>query len=263
MQDKALYEKHHDNSGHIYFMRNEVNDGAEVILHVHNAIELKFIVEGNYLIDVGGVKQVCESGDIVFVGSRRPHTYRSVGNSVNYVLVIEQDYLRAVCPKDKVFPLYMARSENFDRLKNLLDETFPFWDDMCPDARRGFVFRLLGTLLQYYPTADDRHDEKENTVAAILEYIDDHYMENLTLDTLSKQFGYTRNYFSNIFNKYIGMGIRECVNRCRINKALKIIKESDGKMSLWSVAERCGYESLNTFNRAFKRYSPGVGEDNS
>ncbi len=263
MQDKALYEKHSDNSGHIYFMRSEAVDGAKVILHVHNAIELKFIVEGSYFIDVGGEKHVCGSGDIVFVGSRRPHAYRSLGKSVNYVLVVGQEYLNAVCPKGKVFSLLMAGGKNFGHLKSLLDETFPLWSRMDAYARKGFVFRLLGTLLQYYPLADDIKDKKENTVAAILEYIDEHYRENLTLETLSKKFGYTKNYFSNIFNKYIGMGIRECVNRCRINKALELIRESEGKISLWGIAEKCGYESLNTFNRAFKRYSPGSGADNS
>ena len=57
------------------------------------------------------------------------------------------------------------------------------------------------------------------------------------------------------------MNLRECLNRCRINNAVRIIKENP-KLPLWSVAEKVGYESFVTFYRAYKRYSEDNVEEN-
>ena len=254
---KPFYEQHVDDGGYIYFQRNVALDcDSHVVLHVHNAVEFKFIMEGNYQIDVGGEKRICQAGDIVFVDSRRPHSYRSVGKSTNFVLVIGKEIVNDICGKGKIFPLYMPVTERFNTdIGPILEETFAKWKEMDNRKRLGFVYRLIGTIVQYYDLVEDVHNKKEDFIAEILEYIEDHFNEDITLDTLSKEFGYSKNYFSNIFNRQIKMSLRECVNRCRVNKALAFMEGNQGEMPLWRIAELCGYTSMNTFRRAIKKYA--------
>lgn len=260
MED-VLYERAVDTKGYLYFAKNVCADGKSVILHVHNAAEFKFITYGNYYMNIGGEERICHCGEAAFVNPRKVHSYKSIGDSENYVLVVDNEFLKAVCPKNKTFSVYMGKNTHFGEIKELLDATIEKWGDMSKYEKRGFAFRLLGMILEYYDVTEAVHDKKDDMAAQILEYIEDNFDKEITLETLSDKFGYSKNYFSNIFNKTIKMNLRECLNRCRINNAVRIIKENP-KLPLWSVAEKVGYESFVTFYRAYKRYSEDNVEEN-
>ena len=254
MMKDVLYEIKSDDSGYIYFDHRYCKEGEVVRLHVHNAVEFQFIVSGEYHTNIGGEEKTLKDGEMAFVDSRRAHTYRAVAKTEKYVLVVGREILSTVCPKGKIFPVYIDKSQKFSEIKAMLEKTFVDWNQMNKRERRGFGFSVLGTILQYYDVVDEKHDKKEDVVAQILEYVEMNYAENITLESLAKEFGYTKNYFSNLFNEKIGMNVREYVNRCRISRAVQIKKENP-EMPFWSVAEKVGYESLNTFSRAYKRYA--------
>ncbi len=249
-----LYDRRVDEKDSYYFNLNVCDSGAKVVLHMHNSIELKFILQGEYSATVAGKKILCKKGDVLFINSRQPHYYESVGESVNFVLIFDKEIFRAVCSKGKVLPLVFNLGEDFERISALLHETHKKWQDMSMDSKRGFVFRLLGDLTQNTELINDVV-VKEDVAVKIIEYIKEHCNENITLEVLSKQFGYTRNYFSTLLNNRMNMGIRECVNRFRIERAVQMMYFDKEKLPLSTVAERCGYESMNTFYRAYKKYA--------
>lgn len=255
--DKLLYDRRVDVAGDFYFNLNVCNKNNKVMLHMHNSIELKFIIEGKYLATVAGKQVLCERGDVLFVNSRCPHAYETVGSSINYVLVVDLDIFKAVCPKGKTFPLKTSLGDNFKYLERILAETEPVWKTMKSNEKRGFVFRILGTLLQYNKLIDEEV-VKEDVMIKIIDYIKTHCNEDMSLETLAKTFGYTRNYFSNLINTNLHMGLRECINRFRIEKAVQLISQAKGKMPLCNVAQKCGYESMNTFYRSFRRYASDI-----
>lgn len=254
----VLYERIVDTKGYIYFAKNVCADGKAIILHVHNAAEFKFITYGDYYMSIGGEERVCHQGEAAFVSPRRVHFYKSIGDSENYVLVVDNEILKAVCPKGKAFRVYMGENAHFDEIKTLLETTIEKWDSMNKYERRGFVFRLLGMVLEYYEVTEAVHDKKDDIAAQILEYIESNFNKEITLEMLSDKFGYSKNYFSNLFNKTIKMNLREYLNRCRINNAVRIMKEYP-ELPLWSVSEKVGYVSFVTFYRAYKRYADEDG----
>lgn len=249
-----FYDRNVDKSGDFYFNLNCNESGYKVIWHLHNSVELKFIMDGDYSATVEDEKIICGRGDVIFVDSRQPHTYTSVSKSQNYVLVIDNDLFKLIFPKDKTLKRYMNLGEKFEVVEQVLKATFREWTTMSYEQKKGFVFRILGMLLQYNGSIIAKRDE-ENVVSKIMEYIRDHCHEELTLDSLAKTFGYSKNYFSNLFNKQFYMNLRECVNRFRVERAMRLIENSGKKLPLCNVAEQCGYNSMNTFYRAFKRYA--------
>lgn len=249
-----LYDKRVDGKDEFYFNLNVCDSGAKVVLHVHNSVELKFILDGEYLATVNGKNQLCKKGDVLFINSRQAHYYESVGKSINFVLIFDKDIFSGACPKGRVLPLFFNLGDNFEEFSNLLYKTRDKWGEMSIEAKRGFVLRVLGELIQTTPLIDGVV-EKEDVGVKIIEYIKEHCNDKITLETLSKQFGYTRNYFSTLINERMNMGIRECVNRFRIEKAVQMLYFDKEKLPLSTVAERCGYESMNTFYRAFKKYA--------
>jgi len=85
----------------------------------------------------------------------------------------------------------------------------------------------------------------------VLEYIDENYNKDLTLDVISSHFGLNPSYFSRMFKKAVGSVYTEYLNFVRICKAEKLLKETD--MGILDVALEVGFSSVSYFNRVFKR----------
>lgn len=86
----------------------------------------------------------------------------------------------------------------------------------------------------------------------VIEFLTDHYGENLSLDDISAGVGVTKNYLCNAFKLNTGITIVDCLNMIRIRKAAEQIVYSD--LPLTEVAQMCGYVSASHFNRVFMRY---------
>ena len=122
---------------------------------------------------------------------------------------------------------------------------------------RGFITLLLGVLRQYCGTKARGNDKVTLLIVEIMKYINAHYSENITLEVLSSNFGYEKTYLSRLFNQALGMNLREYLNRCRIAAAVNMKRENPD-MPIYKIAEACGYESPNTFYRAYNSYSTSI-----
>ena len=85
----------------------------------------------------------------------------------------------------------------------------------------------------------------------ILEYVDENYNKDLTLESVSSHFGLNPSYFSRMFKKALGSAYTEYLNFVRICKAEKLLKDTD--MSVLEVAMETGFSSVTYFNRVFKK----------
>ncbi len=89
-------------------------------------------------------------------------------------------------------------------------------------------------------------------------FIKDNYDEDLNRDMLASAAGMIPDTFSRLFNKCTGMNLPDYINRLRIEAAIELIETTD--KSVTRISMETGFESLRTFNRAFKKItgeSPG------
>lgn len=84
----------------------------------------------------------------------------------------------------------------------------------------------------------------------ILSYIDTHYLDPITLDSVANSVGISRFYLSRNFRKLTNCGFCEYLNQKRINEAIILLAETD--YSITDVALRSGFQSISSFNRIFK-----------
>ena len=89
-------------------------------------------------------------------------------------------------------------------------------------------------------------------VQDIARYISDHYMENLTLDTLAKQFDVSRSYFPKQFKAQIGVTPTEYLCQIRIQNAKKMLRHSDAP--IYYIAQSVGIDNVSYFIKLFKKY---------
>lgn len=92
----------------------------------------------------------------------------------------------------------------------------------------------------------------------LLQYIEDHYAEPLSLTILAEYFHFNPSYLSSYFSTHLKVGFSDYLNQVRIAKAKHILQS--GSASVSQVSEMVGYSEPSYFCKVFKRIegsSPG------
>lgn len=76
----------------------------------------------------------------------------------------------------------------------------------------------------------------------------------LDLMALSRMIGTNRTYLSRYINGTIRLSFSEYLNGFRVDEARRILREPDSRsLPMEEVARRCGFGSVSSMNRAFRR----------
>ena len=86
---------------------------------------------------------------------------------------------------------------------------------------------------------------------AIREYIDTHFAEPLTRESVAQAFYISPNYLSHLFQKNGIMGFNEYLNHTRLEHARRLLKGYDLKVK--EIAHACGFVDSNYFCRLFRK----------
>jgi len=93
--------------------------------------------------------------------------------------------------------------------------------------------------------------EKEDTARRIRRYLDEHYAEHITNQTLASIFGYVPSYISILFKKEYGVSPTDYLMAKRIESAKQLMRMNPD-MLIRDVALKVGFKSQNHFSRCFK-----------
>lgn len=85
----------------------------------------------------------------------------------------------------------------------------------------------------------------------LLDYVNGHFSENLTLPFLSSKYHLNQTYISDLFRKATGKPFSKYLTELRINHACTLLKVSH--LPIQEVARRAGYREYCNFVRAFKQ----------
>lgn len=90
----------------------------------------------------------------------------------------------------------------------------------------------------------------KNVICESIEYINEHFYENIDLKTLADIEHYNTSYYSEWFKNNTGVTVTEYIKNLRIKKAKEFLADTD--MSILKIAQRVGYEHNSSFTRIFK-----------
>ena len=119
-------------------------------------------------------------------------------------------------------------------------------------VKKGYLNVVMGLLFDHYPSVPIRTSSNIESIVAVLEYIDKHFAEPLSLESIASEFGYNKYYFSRFFNRYIGENLTNYINIVRINNFMHLSKKYKSPQ-ISKLAMECGFESMPTFYRSFKK----------
>lgn len=96
-----------------------------------------------------------------------------------------------------------------------------------------------------------RISECKSIIVRVKRIIDEHYAEDLSIERLSKELHYSKNYLGQLFKSETGMTLNEYVNLVRIQRAKKLLTANDYK--IYQVAEKVGFNDQQYFAKIFKK----------
>ena len=92
--------------------------------------------------------------------------------------------------------------------------------------------------------------KKYRALQRVTSYIDEHYIDGLSLDEVATATGISRYYVSHLFKELMDTTFVGYVNELRLNRAAMLLMTSDSPII--EIAALSGFNNLSNFNRAFK-----------
>ncbi len=272
---KPLIEKLPVDQHHSFVARTYRTPHFEVPWHQHPEFELILFTEGEGNAFVGNHVGNFNTGDIYFLGSNLPHTFRKSGDDLITSAVVVQfmgtllgrDFM--VLPECRAIRKMMETAavglklgpQSADKLAPLvtaLENAAGFarilllWQciSLIADSKD---YTLLST--QSMATLDNRQQAR---IDRVFQYTIDHYSDPIQLETVAAFSGMSVPAFCNYFRKCTKKTYIEFLNEVRIGKACQQL--IDTPKTIASIAYESGYNTLTNFNKQFMkihRMQPG------
>lgn len=248
----SFYETAAESKDYFYFHKR---GSYETPAHFHSALELHFVENGEETVLIDGEKRVLRAGDACFCDSFSVHYMSPFLGESCFVLLGEKAYFnQALSTFDgKTLPRFF-RFENFALLRALygLCEKERKTEENAKLVFSGVVKILFSELAESVSFVPRKNDQKSALVCDILRYAEKHVQDDLSLSAIARIMGYSQEHLSRILHSFLMENWKTYVNRLRVRRAETLLK-NDPTLSVLDVAFACGFESPNTFYRAYKR----------
>ncbi|UJF35479.1 response regulator [Paenibacillus hexagrammi] len=96
-----------------------------------------------------------------------------------------------------------------------------------------------------------KQKRKDALIYQCLAYIDEHYMEDLSLESVAAIMHFSPGYFSNYFKNKLTINFSQYLTQVRLTKAKEFLMDSNDKV--YHIAAKLGYHDAKYFNRVFKK----------
>lgn len=244
-------------------------------LHYHPELELTLIVKSYGQRKIGDNIENFSEGDLVLVGGNLPHVWK---NDDIFFDENANQKAQAICVKflpDFAGKEFLSRPE-MSGIKTLLEEKAPLGVKLhgtlrekvkkimlkLPDMDESERFIQLLYILNLIAKSNEfellaslsyRNESLKNShrINVVLDYIVQHYQEDLDLDKIAGLVNMNRNAFCRFFKRGTRKSLFQVINEVRIGKATQLLTETD--MNVLQICFACGFNNISNFNKAFKK----------
>ncbi len=149
-------------------------------------------------------------------------------------------------------PVYHPLSDQgrelcFGHLRQMVDHP-----ELLPSQVMGHAYLFFGALIQSSRSAKKtvKNNIQDFYVQSTADFIENHYMEDISVEDLAANVNLNRSYFSKLSKKATTKTPQEFLILYRMNKACQFLRNTDLPIS--QIAQLTGYGNPFHFTRAFK-----------
>ncbi len=244
--------------------------------HCHHRLEISCIKSGEGIYFVDNDSYDIKQGD-VFIFNNIEHHDIDLGGCrelVNMVVHFEPQFIWTHGGNmfdSRYLQIFFDRSENFS---NRLDRNNPVTRDIYrllleieeeflqrpPGFELMVKVKLLNILVYLIRSYGYVRESQKNPgklredlkcINRVLEHIENHMGEGLSLGELANIAHMNPCYFSTFFKKYNGIGPSAYISRKRVYRAMEYLRTTN--KSILEIATLCGFNNSANFNKTFKK----------
>lgn len=252
------------------FYHFENREPVAVDYHDHDFYEVFLFLSGNVDYIIEGRTYSLRPGDILLTGMQELHkpVIRHGRSYERYVIWLQQDFIEklssddsnlAACFEDATNRHYrlirpdgemqLMMMQHFEKL-NLVYAQKEYGSDLLAVA---YLTELLVHLNRaYFDTSNQiMHDVIENDkINQIVEYINQHLGDDLSLDKLSELFFLSKYYLGRQFKKYTGFSPYQFIIKKRLINARMLISQG---ITATQACHLSGFSDYSNFIKAYRR----------
>lgn len=238
---------------------------AHFDMHSHSAIEVILPHQGLAVYQMHNDDEYRVGPDeVLIVPSGWAHELTECGDLHRHLLLFEPNPLMNLRDMHRINsmmqkPIYLHdQSELHQQVRGLIMEAVdcykrqePLWNTQC----YSYLMQMYALLGRSYlrATVPTRHGDR-NIDSAIMNsaitYINEHYMDDISLEDVAYFAGFSKYYFSRVFKQFSSQSFSEYLIGKRLNVATDLLIRT--RQPVKEVASLSGFGSVATFNRIFR-----------
>lgn len=224
--------------------------------HLHKQLELIYVLHGNVQVTINDVTLDLLPGDISIAFPNTIHSISTADRSDILLIIFDsylvEDYSSRLMNYKPTFPFMRSENQHQDIsycIQNLMKINML---SINYTLLKSYLTIILCHLLDKLELAEMRHDDID-LVQQVLEYIDNHYTETITLDSMATNLNASKFYLSRIFSNKLKTTFNQYLNNRRVQLARHLLISTE--LSITEISYQAGFDSTRTFYRVFKDQS--------
>lgn len=236
--------------------------------HCHDFLELSIVLDGSVDYFIGDTKtRINAKSLLLFNPGVYHHESYDAGMSSTQLHIGFRNFTLQGVPRDtfpfksSIIKLNDFEASFFEVCQTILVEkskAYPGYDLML----KALVMKLIIFILR--DSASDHLEtnalklsyeaqEKQLIVDRIIDFLEDHHTEEVSLSTLSQTLYISPTYISRVFKEETGDSPINYLIKIRLERA-KALLESDVNITVKEAASQVGYSDAYYFSKLFKKY---------
>lgn len=221
---------------------------------------IKYCVQGEGLLRYDGATYDVTPGTFFWIDCTHPQYYQTHPESDSLHLLwvhlygpTTQAYYEAFLEHSKDSPIAAVAPE-FE-IDALFARLFGLYADgnntMQDDIQASSLLTQLMAGCVLSAVSHPAARQSPNYATSIKAYIDRNINEDISLESLSKEFSINKFYLQKLFKRYTGLTPNDYLTRARLARAKQLLRTTDDTMT--EIAQTVGY-TATYFDKIFKKY---------
>ena len=247
-------------------------DSNSFMWHCHPEIEITYVKEGSMHYRINNRSFHLKEGDIIFCNSNALHagdmenhedcSYITLTFDPNLIYGFVQStictrYVDPVIQNLAVCAVHIDYSEKWhetfrDRMLEVisLDKKKPDFYELDISIRMQLLWRLLVEHLPHQTVSTTSDFTEYERIRRILSYIEQNYMNQITLDDISEHIHLCESECTRLFKRHMNTTLFSFLQEYRIERSLEYLNT---KESISSIAEKTGFSDSNYYSKVFSK----------
>lgn len=250
----------------IKFLKNSRNSTS----NWHKNPEIIYVDKGNGILQNDGKSYLVKQGDMFVINPETVHHIFSETGIDYYFIIIDEEF----CSQNGIsignynFCIKVNDDVTKEKFLKVIKETESYteaYSDISPAKLRSAVLELLIDVCEKHSETKTESREKVavDYVKKALEYINDKFKNDVTLEEIAEYVGINKFYLTREFKKFTNQTVFFCINSLRCKNAESMLQKG---ATITEAALESGFESVSYFSRTYKKirgYSPSEYKANN